>query len=171
MKNILYLTTALLVISCQKSDNITTTNADTTTTATVVQEPKNQLSPQVMLDLINQKRISGCNCGTEAMPPVPTLVWNDKLELAATRHSDDMNTKKYFNHISLDGRTPETRVTQAGYTGAFQGENITLGATAEVYAVGAWINSPSHCKNIMNSFAKEVGVGRVGDYWTQDFGR
>jgi uncharacterized protein YkwD len=36
--------------------------------------------------------------------------------------------------------------------------------------VDNWLKSPGHCKNIMNKAFKEVGVGRVGDYWTQNFG-
>jgi len=32
------------------------------------------------------------------------------------------------------------------------------------------LHSPGHCANIMNKNFREMGVARVGDYWTQDFG-
>ena len=37
---------------------------------------------------------------------------------------------------------------------------------SEEGTVKAWIESPGHCRNIMNSNYTEIGVARVGDYWT-----
>ena len=48
------------------------------------------------------------------------------------------------------------------------GENIATGYTSEREVVDAWIKSPGHCKNIMNKAYKEMGVARVGNYWTQE---
>jgi uncharacterized protein YkwD len=36
--------------------------------------------------------------------------------------------------------------------------------------MNAWLGSEGHCKNIMNGGFKDMGVGRDGDYWTQEFG-
>ena len=34
----------------------------------------------------------------------------------------------------------------------------------------AWMNSPGHRANLVNGNFTEVGVARVGNYWTQVFG-
>jgi uncharacterized protein YkwD len=36
--------------------------------------------------------------------------------------------------------------------------------------IAGWLNSEDHCKNIMSSLFKEMGVARAGDYWSQEFG-
>ena len=32
----------------------------------------------VLMDLVNEQRSKGCNCGGKKMPPVPPLKWNKK---------------------------------------------------------------------------------------------
>jgi len=123
-----------------------------------------------MLQLINQQRAKGCTCGTTVMPAVAPLTWNDLLGKAAYDHSLDMKTNNYFAHNSQDGTTPGTRITAAGYSWSTWGENIAEGYTDEQSVMTAWINSPGHCMNIMNGSFKEIGFGRSGNYWTQDFG-
>ena len=34
-----------------------------------------------------------------------------------------------------------------------------------------WMGSARHCSNIMNPERTDVGMGRAGNYWTQDFAR
>jgi len=50
------------------------------------------------------------------------------------------------------------------------GENIGMGYKNEKEMVEGWLKSPGHCKNIMNKGYKEMGVAKVGSYWTQTFG-
>ena len=33
----------------------------------------------------------------------------------------------------------------------------------------AWIESPSHCQNLMGNYS-EMAITKKGDYWVQDFG-
>lgn len=37
--------------------------------------------------------------------------------------------------------------------------------------MNGWLTSQGHCANIMNSSFAEMGIGRVENYWTQDFGK
>ena len=129
------------------------------------------LNKQTVLDLVNATRATGCNCGTKTMPPVPALTWNNRLATAAFKHSQDMNDKNYFEHTSQDGRSFSTRITAEGYNWLSVGENIAKGYSTEQEVVQAWFNSPGHCENIMSSKFTEMGAGRVGEYWTQDFGK
>jgi uncharacterized protein YkwD len=123
-----------------------------------------------LLQLINEARKKGCNCGEVYYGPAPALAWNEILEKAAFDHSTDMSSKKYFSHDSPSGTTPDQRIKNAGYKWTAYGENIGLGYLDEAAMVKAWLGSTGHCRNIMNRNYKEVGVAKVNGYWTADFG-
>jgi uncharacterized protein YkwD len=95
------------------------------------------------------------------------------LRTAARAHSKDMRVRHYFEHNSLDGRTPWDRIKAAGYSqpGA---ENIAMGYATAQAVVSGWMNSPGHRANILNCSLKAVGIGveygSGGPWWTQDFG-
>lgn len=124
-----------------------------------------------ILKLVNEARKKGCQCGTTYYEPAPPLTWNEALEQAALEHSHDMFVNKYFSHTAPDGSRAGDRIAKAGYHWTMYGENIGLGFRNEKEVVEGWLKSPGHCKNIMNRDYKEMGVARVGNYWTQNFGR
>ena len=124
----------------------------------------------VLLQLINDARKKGCNCGDTYYASAPAVTWNDLLEKAAYNHSSDMFQNKYFSHTGSDGSGSGERINQAGYTWKYYGENIAEGYRTEQEVVDGWLHSPGHCKNIMNRNYSEMAVARVGDYWTQEFG-
>ena len=100
------------------------------------------------------------------------------LRLAARDHSQDMAAQNYFSHTSLDGRTFDQRIRQAGYaSSAPLGENIAGGPGSPSAAVSLWMSSPGHCANIMSPGFRVIGVGYANNpaatyrhYWTQTFG-
>lgn len=124
----------------------------------------------VMLQLINDVRKKGCKCGDIYYYPVDTIRWNYKLQQAAVLHSNDMYRNNYFSHTAPDGSNGGVRLERAGYLWKTYGENIAAGYKNEKDVVANWLSSTAHCKNIMNRNFKEMGVGRAGNYWTQDFG-
>lgn len=124
----------------------------------------------LMLQLVNDVRKKGCQCGDTYYPSAPAVSWNALLEKAALGHSKDMNTHKYFSHTEGDGTGAGVRIDVAGYKWKAYGENIAMGFSSEKAVVDGWLKSPGHCKNIMNRSFKEVGVAKAGTYWTQDFG-
>jgi uncharacterized protein YkwD len=128
------------------------------------------VNKSVMLQLVNDVRKAGCQCGDTYYYPAPAVSWNAQLEAAAYEHSEDMYTNNYFNHTALDGSNGGVRIERAGYDWATFGENIAMGYRTEKDVVNDWLQSPGHCKNIMNRNFKEMGVARVGNYWTQEFG-
>ena len=106
-----------------------------------------------------------------------------RLEAAAQDHAEDMAAQDYFDHQSLDGRSPWDRLGDAGYTYHAAAENIAAGQITAESVVDAWMNSPGHRANILNPYFRELGVGyhlEAGDtfpdpygyrhYWVQDFG-
>jgi uncharacterized protein YkwD len=124
----------------------------------------------VLLQLINNVRQTGCNCGSSAMPPVAPLTWNDQLGKAAYEHSKDMHANNFFSHTGTGGTTVGQRVTAQGYVWRTVGENIAWGYSGEQAVINGWLGSTGHCRNIMNGSFKDVGLGREGSYWTQVFG-
>jgi uncharacterized protein YkwD len=81
-----------------------------------------------------------------------------------------MYKNKFFAHVAPDGSNGGVRIKRAGYPWMAFGENIAAGYRTEKEVVKGWIESPGHCKNIMSKLYKEMGVGRYGNYWTQEFG-
>jgi uncharacterized protein YkwD len=143
--------------------------------AWISQANENPSFKQNFLDLINETRAKGCNCGSTYMPPASPVVWNTDLEEAAKGHAKDMAKQNYFSHESKDGRTLSTRVVTAGYVfkgwkSFMVGENIAFGQTSIPEVMAGWFKSEGHCRNLMNPGFKEVGVAEYNKYWVQDFG-
>jgi len=159
---------SVLFFSCKKTDVVvdsSNTNENNNTNNNAY-----NVNKATLLQLVNDVRSKGCTCGTTVMPAVGTVVWNDQLAKAAYDHSVDMNTQDYFSHTGLDGSSPGQRITAAGYHWSSYGENIAEGYLTEQIVMNAWLGSEGHCKNIMDGGFKDMGVGREGNYWTQDFG-
>ena len=95
------------------------------------------------------------------------LILNAELEQAAEAHAQEMVSADYFDHVSPSGLTPVGRVRATGYipspmVGYVIGENLAWGtlslATPEAI-VAAWIASPGHLANILESQYRDTGVG------------
>jgi hypothetical protein len=122
-----------------------------------------------VLDLVNLERAA------EGLAP---LSYDARLAAAARGHSEDMGLQDYFSHTSLDGRTVSDRISDAGYTWNFIGENIAAGQPTPEAVIDSWMSSSGHRANILNPNFCDIGVGYAyvaastyRHYWTQDFGR
>ncbi len=123
-----------------------------------------------MLASINAVRATGATCGSTAMPSAPALVWSARLARAARRHSRDMAENDYFDHVGLSGEDVGDRAHSAGYDWRIVAENIARYQRTVSEVVDDWLDSPSHCRQILDPEFREVGVAEVDDYWTQVFG-
>ncbi len=130
------------------------------------------INSNLLVEETNKYRRMGARCGNQYFPPVEPVVWNENLAAAARLHSNDMKENDFFEHTGTGGSTLVSRVEQVSYRYRTIGENIAMGETqTEVTVVEGWINSPGHCRNIMNGSFTEMGVARSGFYWTKVFGR
>lgn len=152
-KNILFLLLAILFLQACKKETITDWN-----------------DKAGMLTAVNTLRTKGCMCGTDFMPPVAVLTWNDTLALAAKAHAGDMVAQGYFSHISPSGTSPIQRAMLLGYLGNYVTENIGKGYASMADVMDAWTKSESHCKAMMDSLQTEMGAANTGSYWVQEFG-
>jgi uncharacterized protein YkwD len=125
---------------------------------------------ELMLNLVNQARSNGCRCGSKKMPPAGPVAWSEQLETAAQKHSQDMASHRFMGHDGSDGTSFSSRITKAGFKWTSCAENVAEGYPTVEKVVDGWLNSPSHCKNLMDSRSKFMGVARDGTFWTQDFG-
>ncbi len=84
---------------------------------------------------------------------------SSKLNLAAKAKLDDMFRQQYFEHESPDGKKPADIIQAAGYEYLIVGENLALGNYEnDQLLVEAWMNSPGHRANILDSKFREIGV-------------
>lgn len=118
------------------------------------------------------------------------LILSPQLTQAAEGHSHEMIADDYFQHVSPSGLTPVDRIRGTGYipgqnVGYVIGENLawgTLGLATPQSIVNAWIASPGHLANILETQYTETGLGvtpqvppslsggSAGATYTQEFG-
>ena len=106
------------------------------------------------------------------------LTGSDLLTQAARRHSADMATNDFFDHVSSDKSDYRARINATCYAWSTIGENIggsTKGDAANM--VDGWMRSPPHRASILNPDYTEAGVGYATNaksayrhYWTVNFG-
>lgn len=101
---------------------------------------------------------------------------DERMSVAARRHSADMARLDYFSHTGRNGSSFVDRLEDAGYPRRHAaGENIAYGYTTAESVVDAWMASTGHRNNILNCDARATGVGLSYQgrtaYWTQEFGR
>ena len=94
-----------------------------------------------------------------------------QLSRVARFKSQDMRDLGYFSHTSPTYGSPFEMMRNFGISYRTAGENIAKGYATPEAVVNAWMNSPGHRANILNSSYTHIGVGYVkdGKYWTQMF--
>lgn len=113
-------------------------------------ERESNLTRVGTINQTNQQRSS------QGLPP---LTENQKLNQAALQKVKDMFNLQYFEHVSPSGQGPGDLADDAGYEYIAVGENLALGNFKDDAAlVEAWMNSPGHRANILNSKYTEIGV-------------
>lgn len=128
---------------------------------------------ETVLQQVNAARAAARSCGPKKMQAARPLAWNRALAEAAEQHSVDMTVRRYFDHVSPDGKRVSQRVIEQGYKWRMVGENLAGGDLTVPGVVSGWLKSPEHCQNMMSPAYAEVGVACVrqqgsqwGNYWT-----
>jgi uncharacterized protein YkwD len=84
---------------------------------------------------------------------------NELLRQAAQKKMKDMFDKQYFEHVSPSGIGPADLAKSVGYAYVVVGENLALGSfESDKLLVEAWMNSPGHRANILNTRYQEIGI-------------
>lgn len=119
---------------------------------------------QQVLELVNKER------SKNGLSP---LTLDYSLSNVATKKSQDMINKNYFDHTSPTYGSPFDMMNKFGISYRTAGENIAMGQTTPQQVMNSWMNSEGHRKNILNPNFTELGVGIASNgsslYWTQMF--
>lgn len=107
-----------------------------------------QITPSGLLDATNQAR---------AEQGEKPLNINAKLTKAAELKVQNMFAKQYWAHTAPDGTTPWHWFDVAGYNYESAGENLAKDFTTSNSTVAAWMASPTHRANILNTSYKDIG--------------
>jgi uncharacterized protein YkwD len=113
-----------------------------------------------VLCLINRKRAENGESPLTISP---------KLQQAAEGHCEELIADDYFAHVSPNGETPVDRIRDTGYLpntsdGYVIGENLAWGTyqlSTPAAIVAAWIASPGHLANILETQYTETGIGVI----------
>lgn len=111
-----------------------------------------QIPPTTIIELTNQKR---------QQAGLSVVTHNEKLSDAARRKAVDMFNKDYWSHNAPDGTKPWSFIIAAGYNYLHAGENLARDFNNPNSVVDAWMASPTHRDNLLNSRYQEIGIAVV----------
>lgn len=89
------------------------------------------------------------------------LKYSPDLSDAALLKAKDMFKYDYWAHVSPSGVEPWYFFGQIGYDYSYAGENLAKNFSDSKGVVRAWMNSPSHRENMLNSNYDELGFAVV----------
>jgi len=123
----------------------------------------------VLVDLTNGDRNASALGGLTVSPV---------LTAAAQAKANDMANKGYFAHVSPEGLDSWYWFREAGYAFTYAGENLAIDFSDSIDVERAWMNSPTHRKNILDSNFTQIGIavaqgtyqGRPTTFVVQMFG-
>ncbi len=125
----------------------------------------------VLVDLTNEDRAANAVGG---------LTVNPLLTAAAQAKANDMAAKGYFAHVDPSDPTRNSWVwfREAGYRFSYAGENLAVDFSDSPDVQRAWMNSPTHRRNILDGHFTEIGIatargtykGRSTTFVVQMFG-
>lgn len=126
-----------------------TTIPATTPTTTPVSSTGTATVEKTAFDLLNADRASN------GLKP---LKLNSQLTVLGENYAQDMINRNYFSHTNPEGQSPFDRMTKAGISYSYAGENIAINSNVTT-AEQAFMNSPGHRANILNTNYTDVGIG------------
>lgn len=105
-----------------------------------------------LIDLTNKER---------SKVGLPPLAENQALDQAAENKAKNMFAENYWAHYSPSGKDPWGFITGSGYKFSYAGENLARNFYNSGDVVNAWMASPTHKDNIVNSHYQDVGIAVV----------
>jgi len=110
---------------------------------------------------ITVEQVVALSNAERAKSGLPALRFNATLSQSATAKASDMFSNQYWAHTSPQGKEPWDFFRTAGYGYKVAGENLARDFSTTPDMMTAWMNSPTHRANIMNSRYEEIGIAVV----------
>ncbi len=111
--------------------------------------PKQQPQPKEILKLINDKR------RTFYLPPLSP---DARLTTAARQRAIDIFHNQHFSHFNSQGEKFSQTIKEQQYLYRRAGENLALFLNSSQTVVDAWLDSPSHRRNLLNPYYRHTGI-------------
>ncbi|MCA9335961.1 hypothetical protein KC967_03605 [Candidatus Saccharibacteria bacterium] len=108
------------------------------------------------IDITRQRLLTVTN-EERAKQGIADLRLNEALDNAAQAKADDMFAQQYWAHTAPNGATPWQWIGQAGYAYDHAGENLAKGFVSANGVALAWMESPEHRKNMLDTQFQDVG--------------
>ncbi len=161
-----------------RSQNGVLTDPGDGNTSTIGGSIDSAVTEERFIALVNDVRSTAQICGDAEFPAVGPVVWSERIEAAALKHSADMASRDVLSHTGSTGSDVGTRLTAEGYRWRTAAENIASGYSTPEGVVQGWLASEGHCITMMNSSYTEMAVSSIDTigenplrYWTQVFAR
>lgn len=110
------------------------------------------LNYKEIINLVNEQRNKN---------GLPLLIEDARLNVAAYNKAKNMYEENYWAHYSPSGKDPWQFITGAGYKFIYAGENLAKNFYSPQDVMAAWMASPTHRENILNSHYKDIGISVV----------
>lgn len=110
---------------------------------------------------VDQKKIIELTNMERAKKGLSPVVESDALDKAAALKAQNMFQENYWAHFAPSGKTPWDFILGSGYKFTFAGENLAKNFYESNAVVDAWMASPSHRDNLLNSRYKDIGIAVV----------
>jgi len=114
-----------------------------------------QIDPSRVIELTNNERL---NAG------LTIVKQNQELSQAAQAKAADMFAHNYWAHLSPTGTEPWSFITSSGYKYQHAGENLARDFGNPSDIVKAWMASPTHRQNLLDSRYKDIGIAVMDGY-------
>jgi uncharacterized protein YkwD len=139
-------------------------SASASATSTSISTTNAVAAEQQAVSLLNADRRANGLSDLQVDPRLTTLAQN---------YAQDMINRNYFSHTNPEGQSPFDRMTQAGISYSYAGENIAQAQNVQAAEV-AFMNDAGHRANILSPNYTTVGIGVAYDkngnvYVVQDF--
>lgn len=96
---------------------------------------------------------------------IPRLTEAAVLAASADARAQDMAKLDYFSHVGPANHTLRYFLSGVSYRYHFAGENLAMGFSDANAVVNAWIKSPTHYSNLVDTDFQQIGVGVVAGYY------
>lgn len=114
-------------------------------------------TPATGLTADEQRAVDLMNADRQAAGLAPLKV-NLSLVRLAENYAQDMINRNFFSHYNPEGKSPFDRMSAAGISYRYAGENLAINTSVDKAEV-AFMNSSGHRANILNPNFTEVGIG------------
>ena len=107
---------------------------------------------------VEQKRLIELTNKERQKNGLPQLSENMALNKAAALKAQNMFSENYWAHFAPSGKSPWDFILGAGYKFTFAGENLAKNFSSSDDIVKAWMDSPTHRDNLLNSKYQDIGI-------------